>query len=80
MPPRYSVKQTLDTAPTVSPPIQTQQDSGHFANKCVGHWLIEQEEELKARNSPGAARYHLSALLVASMCFTLRSQVTLHPR
>ena len=53
-------------------------DSRHFANKLQVHWLNEQQEELKARNSVRAARYHLSALLVASMCFTLRSLVTLH--
>ena len=28
-------------------------------------WLNEQQEELKARNSARAARYHLSALLVS---------------
>ena len=35
-PPRYSVKRTLDMAPTVSLPIQTHPDSGHFANEFVG--------------------------------------------
>lgn len=34
-PRHYSVKWTFDTAPTLSPPIQTHSDSGHFANKFV---------------------------------------------
>ena len=39
---RYSIKQTLDVAPTVSLPIQTDPDRGHFANKFVGS-LVERK-------------------------------------
>ena len=58
--PHYPVKRTLDMAPTVSQPMQAHSDSGHFANKFVGSLV-------KARNSIRAARYHLPALLVATM-------------
>ena len=76
-PPHYPVGRTLDMAPTVSPPVQTHTYSRHFANKFVGSLVKQTTKELKARNSSRAPRYHISALLVASMCFTLVSQVTL---
>ena len=71
-PSHYFINWTLSTAPTSSPPIQTHPCSGYFTNKFVGYMLFvnEHQEELKARNNTRTTRYHLSALLVTSMCFT----------
>ena len=43
----YSIKRTLDMAPTVSSPIQTHPYSGHFGNKFVDS-LAKQNKELEA--------------------------------